>query len=183
MLTQEYLKSILKYYPKAGVFTWLKSTNGRIVVGDSAGTLSDGYVKISIKTETRKKYFAHRLAWLYMTGEWPKDQVDHINRMRNDNRWRNLRECNNTQNQINVGLSKNNKSGHKGVSWCKRERKWISRLVVNGVRKYLGSFDSKSDAAKTYNEKAKEVYGDFGLLGMGTLRSYDKKQGTARHKI
>jgi len=103
MLTQSQLKEILTYNPDTGIFTWLVASNGRIRVGDIAGTTDNGYVRIMIE---RTKYRAHRLAWLYVHGESPKEQIDHINHIRDDNRINNLRCVSCHENFKNMTMQK-----------------------------------------------------------------------------
>src|SRR5690349_15052213 len=88
-LTQQYLKEILHYDPETGVFIWYTS-RGHCKAGNVAGSLNLGYILIGI---CNFKYQAHRLAWLYMTGEWPTFEIDHKNGVSSDNRWENLREA------------------------------------------------------------------------------------------
>lgn len=92
-LTQEVLKSLLYYDPETGIFVWLV-TRQRSPAGKEAGGYDEkGYRRICVNgTKVR----AHRLAWLYMTGEWPEDQLDHINGLKDDNRFVNLREATNS---------------------------------------------------------------------------------------
>jgi len=99
MITQDKLKEILDYNQHTGLFTWkkIKKYSNRSV-GDIAGSLSLGYVVIGID---KKIYKAHRLAWLYVYGEFPKEQLDHINGNKEDNRICNLREANQSQNNFN----------------------------------------------------------------------------------
>lgn len=98
-LTQEYLKSILFYDPETGLFVWLKSLSNRAKIGTPAGTLrSNGYLKTNIDGQL---YYNHRLAWLYMTGEWPAYNIDHINGIKDNNEWKNLREATHSQNNKN----------------------------------------------------------------------------------
>jgi len=115
-LTQERLKHLLHYNPDTVVFTWLSKPSRRINSGSIAGRIKPkkGYVEIGI---SGRIYLAHRLAWLYIYGTWPKEQVDHINGIRNDNRIKNLRLATTSQNQWNKKMQKNNTSGIKGVSW------------------------------------------------------------------
>ena len=125
MITQSQLKELLHYDPETGVFTRLKSTTSNARICDIAGyKKQDGYLLIGINI---KQYFAHRLAFLYMTGKFPQKQIDHINTIRDDNRWSNLREANNQQNSYNQTKYKNNKSGFKGVCWHKNKKKWQAR--------------------------------------------------------
>ena len=89
MITQKHLKEILDYNTETGIWTWRVNQARRIKIGQRAGTIiSDGHRHIGI---SGKFYKAHRLAWLYMTGEFPKDEIDHINGVPDDNRWCNLR--------------------------------------------------------------------------------------------
>lgn len=113
MLTQERLKHLLRYNPETGVFTWLvlpKRTRSN--KGDIFGTWDRGYFVGQVDGVL---YKLHRLAFLYMTGAFPPEQVDHINGVRSDNRWCNLRVCNNAENNQNRGRQANNKFGIKGV--------------------------------------------------------------------
>lgn len=122
MITQEQLKLILNYDPETGEFNWLVKPRNRASIGGVAGHLrKNGYREISIKG---KKYYAHRLAWLYMTGSWPKEHIDHINGNPSDNRFCNLREATRSQNMHNQGVCSNNTSGYKGVCWHKSNQKW-----------------------------------------------------------
>ncbi len=153
MLTQEYLKSILDYNPDTGVFKWAVSKAQRVERGDVAGYDSKGYIRIEIDN---KPYFAHRLAFLYMTGEMPVDQVDHKNRVRNDNRWINLKEASNSDNQKNKSLQKNNTSGVVGVAW--RETRWVARIMVDKKAINLGSFAEFHEAVNA-RKNAEIFYG------------------------
>lgn len=161
-LTQDRLKELLDYNPETGLFSWRTDRNQNVKTGDIAGTLQNkGYIHIHVNS---KKYVAHRLAWLYIMGEWPKDQIDHINQKRHDNRFINLRECSQSQNQGNQKIHDNSKSGYKGVTWYKKYNKWMASISRNGKRKTLGYFNCKHDAAKIYNEKAREFWGEFAYL-------------------
>lgn len=136
MLLQEELKEQLHYDPDTGVFTRLVTTAAKGKAGDVAGWIEkSGYVRISVKN---KLYRAHRLACLYMTGKFPENQMDHINHVRHDNRWVNLRKVTNTENQKNQKISPNNTSGVTGVYWQKKLGKWEGKIRVNGKQKHLG---------------------------------------------
>ncbi len=155
LVTQEYLKSILEYNPETGDFVWLNVNKvaRNIHNGDIAGTLNNGYVQIQIN---RIRYFAHRLAWLYMTGNWPLYEIDHINHIRNNNRFVNLRDTyNNNWNQTKI--SKSNTSGYRGVCFHKASGKWEAQIQVNGIKKHLGHFDTPEEASVVY-EEAKLFY-------------------------
>jgi len=144
-LTQKRLKEVLHYDPSTGRFTWIKPTNKRISIGSIAGRLdkSNGYINIGIDG---RKYGAHRLAFLYMTGQLPQDQVDHISHNRADNRWRFIRQATNLKNGKNIKLRSDNLSGHLGVNWNKAVKKWVVRISVDRKSIYLGVFCSFFDA-------------------------------------
>ena len=144
-LTQEYLKSILDYDPETGLFTNKIMRSPRALTGEVAGTLNGrGYIQIGING---KRYIAHRLAFLYVEGELPPEDVDHINGNRTDNRWQNLRHANKQTNGRNTKRYITNTSGIMGVSWCAPGRKWASHIKVSGRTVYLGYFTTKFAAA------------------------------------
>jgi hypothetical protein len=116
ILTAARLREMLHYNPKTGQFSRLKPVKGRRPKVGSIGT-TWGYHLIGIDWH---QYHAHRLAWLWMTGEWPKYGIDHINRNRLDNRWSNLRDVPHRVNQANKGIMKTNTSGVVGVSWSNK---------------------------------------------------------------
>lgn len=150
MITQEQLKEILRYDPESGNLYWINPVGKKKPLGYGiAGGLNDnGYIKIGINY---RMYRAHRLAWLYMTGEWPKDQVDHINGIRTDNRWLNLREASSSMNNQNKrGPQSNNKSGYLGVSWSKHSKKWVAFIKSNGRQRSLGLFETPELAYEAY---------------------------------
>ena len=156
MLTQEYLKSILSYDQESGIFTWIKC-NKYWLNGTNAGTICKGYVRINING---KLYFAHRLAWLYVYGEFPNENIDHINMVRNDNRLENLREATFTQNGYNRLKLSNNKTGYKGVSLIKNG-KYKAQSFLNGNLVYLGIFKTPEEASTAYKLYAKSMHGEF----------------------
>jgi hypothetical protein len=154
MITQERLKEVLSYNPEAGDFKWLID-HKRLRVDRVAGSTNrHGYVNISIDGWP---YQAHRLAFLYMTGDIP-EQVDHISHSKSDNRWSNLRPANSNVNNKNKSMHKNNTSDVNGVDWSASTGKWRARISVNKKRVGLGYFDSKEDAAKARAD-ADEKYG------------------------
>jgi hypothetical protein len=155
-LTQNYLKENLDYNPTTGIFNWKVSNNNRIKVHDIAGSVrKDGYIHIRING---KDYRAHRLAYLYITGSFPLNQVDHINHSRDDNRFSNLRLVSNQENQRNRSMRVNNKSGFTGVCWDKCANKWKAQIKANGKVKYLGSFTDLAEAIDC-RKKANVEYG------------------------
>jgi hypothetical protein len=159
MLTIEQLKELLEYNPDTGLFTWIKliGTSNR-KVGGVAGTKRDGYIRITIKG---KIYSAHRLAYLYTTGNFPENQIDHINHIRHDNRWINLRDATNSQNGANKVKHKNNTSGYKGVYWDKRYKKWRAKIQYMEKSIHIGYYTTPQEAAEAYKKKAIELNGEF----------------------
>ncbi len=161
MITQACLKELIHYDPVTGMFTWALSRQ-KVKKGDVIGSHQDQeYHQIMVKGE---RYVAHRLAWLYMTGKWPQDQIDHINQIKSDNRWCNLRECDRSQNQANTKKRSDNTSGYKGVTWSKKDKKWYSQTHIKGKHLHLGVFKCKHQAAIAYNKKAMELFGEFAHL-------------------
>ena len=126
--------------------------------GIAGSTNSAGYLQIRIDGH---RYLLHRLAWLYVTGEWPEAEMDHQNGDRADNRFCNLRPATNSENGRNRGGAKRNTSGFKGVSWDARLRKWKAKIVVNGHQIYLGLFDNPIHAWIAYREAALKYHGEF----------------------
>ncbi len=158
MITQERLKEVLRYEPDTGNFIWLISPRFNVPIGTIAGSENSvGYINIRIDT---KLYPAHRLAWLYMTGSFPNQDLDHIDRVRTNNKWSNLREATDSQNYLNTAKRHQNKSGFKGVSWKKRNRKWQVQLCGD----YLGLFSDIREAALAYNKEALARFGEFAEL-------------------
>jgi hypothetical protein len=142
ILTQESLKELLHYSPESGVFTWLQAASVGTKPGSEAGGIDGKYLRIGI---SGKRYRAHRLAFLYMSGEMPPE-VDHINHIGNDNRWDNLRPVHHLQNGRNQSKRKNNKSGFNGVSWCSGKGLWSAQIGINKKTIHLGFFKQKEDA-------------------------------------
>jgi hypothetical protein len=156
-MTQNELKRLLAYDPDTGIFRW-RIARGRAVVGGIAGAKNGkGYWTIKIEWI---KYQAHRLAWLYMTGEWPVDQIDHINMDRADNTWSNLRAATNAQNQAN-SLKKSNTSGLRGVHWAQKDKKWIAQIQRDYRKVRLGAFDTPEEARAVYLDAAWEAFGEY----------------------
>lgn len=159
-LTADRLREVLSYSPSSGEFHWRIMSSCRKPVGSLAGDKKkdSGYVLIGVDCF---RYRAHRLAWLYMTGEWPPRQVDHEDTNRSNNRWANLRLATNQQNQANSGTSKNSASGVKGVFWSKQREKWQTKINVNGRQIHGGFHDCLEDAAAAYLKLAREHFGEF----------------------
>lgn len=156
-LTVSRLKDILQYCPDTGVFRF-KVRRGRIPAGSIAGTYHrGGYVIIRIDYFL---YRAHRLAWLYMTGGWPK-RIDHKDLNKHNNRWSNLREATSSENLANQAAPKTNTSGYKGVTWHRQRRRWQAGIQVNGRHKHLGLFADPEEAHSAYVVAAQKYFGQF----------------------
>lgn len=157
-LTLDRLKSLLSYDPETGEFSRIKGVRG-FQAGSRVGTLhqASGYIYVGVDS---KSYRAHRLAWFYMTGTWPKE-VDHINGNRNDNRFENLRECTRSQNNANGKRRADNNSGHKGVSWVGRNCRWRAYIVKDGKQTHLGYFKDISNAISSRDEAMRNAFGEF----------------------
>lgn len=148
MLNQKQLKDILRYCPETGVFTWKIAIAKKINAGDIAGYMrknhnGTSYLVISINY---KKYSAHRLAVLYMTGKFPIEQTDHRDGNGLNNRWLNLKCASQDENMKNLPLRSDNISGVCGVSFDKQANKWASYISVSKKVKKLGRFIDKWDA-------------------------------------
>jgi len=152
MITQEILKSYLTYDPDTGHFV---RNRDKKILGTKHST---GYIVIRLNKPINKLYKAHRLAWLYIYGYFPKNVIDHINRDGFDNKLSNLREITQKQNSENRLLNKNNTSGFKGVSWSKNNNKWRARIWNNKKEIFLGFFDEKIDAVNSYIEAARKFH-------------------------
>lgn len=153
-LTREQVAERLNYDPDTGVFLWAISPCQRMKAGDVAGGVNnEGYVNIEIKG---RAYKAHRLAWLVVTGEWPRKHVDHINGRRDDNRFCNLREASRKENGQNRRLNKNNNSGHIGV-YQNPNGTWRAQIKA-GTQIYLGQFDTAEEAAAAYVEAKRRLH-------------------------
>lgn len=159
-LTQERLKELLNYNPETGIFIWLEGKRG-IYAGSIAGFALGNYIAVGVD---RKTYLAHRLAWLYIYGEFPKSGLDHKNKTPNDNSINNLRECNQSQNLANREKSLTNTSGYKGVYWNKALNKWHSQIGFKGKKIHLGFYHNIEKAAIAYNKKSLELFDEFACL-------------------
>lgn len=142
-INQQILKDILHYNQDTGIFTRKLRTSPRSDAGEIAGTITSwGYIQISVNNHL---YRAHRLAFMYMTGEFPVE-VDHINHNAADNRWSNLRPATSLINSRNMSRRHDNKSGCSGVTWSNSHKKWKVKITVNYEPIHLGVFNSLFDA-------------------------------------
>jgi len=156
---EELISDLLHYDPETGLFTWKVKRKGTNGVGSIAGkTDTYGYVQITIDGNV---YLAHRLAWFIMTGKWPENEVDHKDTIKNNNKWENLREADDSQNGANRNIYSNNKSGIKGVCWHKASNKWLAQIRKNKKCMHLGLFSDINDAAKAYEKAAKNLHKNY----------------------
>jgi hypothetical protein len=148
-LTAEVLRAHFTYYPETGDFIRLGESrpSGRIA--------TQGYRQIALRGS---RYMAHRLAWLYIHGEWPADQIDHINQNKDDNRIANLRVVNCKQNAENITMFKNNNSGRRGVCWKERTGRWQADIRNHKQSIYLGSFTTIIDAVAARMRAERELF-------------------------
>lgn len=146
---------ILHYNEETGEFRWKVDRGSKAKAGDVAGWNDNGYRSVRFDDTNHK---AHRIAWLMATGYWPKDQIDHINLIRQDNRLKNLREATQAQNGQNVSMTRRNSSGYIGVSWAARAGKWLAQIQVNWKNRHLGYFDTPEEASEAYKRAKRELH-------------------------
>jgi hypothetical protein len=162
------LKATFRYEPETGLFWWLEAGQGRRLSVPAGNLRRNGYYCLKVNYE---KYMAHRVAWYMGTGIDPdKRQIDHINGIRSDNRLSNLRLATPASNCWNAGPSSRSTSGVKGVSWLKKERKWVARISCRRQRITIGYYNSIEDAHAAYTRAAQELHGEFArdLTGYGS---------------
>lgn len=155
-ITVEELRKALDYNPNTGEFRWKKRDGIRketntLYANKIAGgnTATHGYIEIGINN---RRYLAHRLAWLYINGEWPICQIDHINMIRTDNRIVNLRLANHSENKWNCTKNKRNSSGYKGIRLHKHSGLWQARITRNRKEISIGYYKTIEEAATAYAE-------------------------------
>ena len=140
-----------------GAFVWLQMLSNRGPVGAQAGRVdARGYVAIGLD---RRQYKAHRLAWLYMTGEWPALEVDHRDADRANNAWLNLRQLTHRHNMENERKARStNKSGLLGVHQCRATGRYRAAITVAGRCKQLGRFDTPELAHQAYVNAKRQLH-------------------------
>jgi hypothetical protein len=159
LLTAERLRELLDYSAETGEFRWKKNLKGGVRAGAAAGCVdrrSGGVAYIRIRVDG-KIYHAHRLAWLYVHGEWPAAKIDHKDGW--SNAIANLRPATQGENVRNATLRVDNSSGFKGV--VARGRKWAAQIQHGGRNHYLGVYADPREAAAAYDQQAAHLFGDF----------------------
>lgn len=157
-ISAERLRSLLHYDSKTGVFTRRITTPGKnraagSIVGNDNG---DGYLRTVIDG---RRYRLHRLAWLYMTGEWPPEGIDHIDGSKMNNAFANLRPASpalNMQNQRHARAD--NKSSLLGATWHKQPGKWRARITIDGKQHHLGHFKTADEAHIAYVQAKRAMH-------------------------
>ena len=156
-LTAARARELLDYNRETGALRWRIAPRRGISPGSVAGGRRGRYVTLQIDG---KKYQAHRVAFLIVTGIWPADEIDHRDLSGLNNEWANLREASPTQNKGNTGVAVHNTSGVKGVSWDKARGRWVAMIKIAGKQRNLRRFDNLDAAAGAYLSAAKKHFGD-----------------------
>lgn len=155
-LTQAELKEHLHYDPDTGIFTRIKSNTNSVKVGDEAGSLDKhGYVIIYVN---KLAYKAHRLAWLYINEKFPLNFIDHIDGIKDNNKFINLRDVTTMENSHNQIIPMStNKCGFLGVS-ATRHGNFTAQIMVNGVKHCLGNYPTPEEAHQAYLEAKRRLH-------------------------
>ncbi len=162
-LTQDRLKSLISYDPNTGRMEWIVHKTARVWPGmEVRGHSVRGYRRVQIDGH---RYKAHDIAWLYMTGSFPADIVDHRDNNPDNLRWANLREATQQQNCHNTSQRRNNTSGFKGVNFHKRSGKWHARVGLNYRRIFVGEFATAEEADAAARSVRAGVHGEFANHG------------------
>jgi hypothetical protein len=156
-ITQTRLRELFHYDNRRGALIWKKSRGGKAIIGSVAGRLhkSDGYIKIKVD---RVEYQAHRLIWLWHYGHLP-EMLDHRDNVRTNNHIVNLRPATYELNRANSKISRNNRSGFKGV--CVKRDKFEARIRHNGISVYLGLFKTAQEAYGEYCLASNKYFGEY----------------------
>lgn len=158
-ISHERLKELLHYDPLTGIWRWRVHRQPNIIPGKIAGFRQKSYIKITVNG---RGYYAHILAWFYMTEQWPDDEIDHKNTVKNDNRRINLREATRAGNCQNSSLRYDNASGYKGVSFYRPTGKWVAQIGGRSpLPRRIGYFETKEEASEAYKAEAIRLFGEF----------------------
>jgi hypothetical protein len=158
-MTPERLREVLSYNPWTGEFRWKVQLGRRVSIGDVAGQITEqGCIRITIEG---RHYYAHRLAWLYMKGEWPKRLINHRNRKPSDNRWPNLREATNSE---ILARAKRRRRMSRGVDRMLDGSGFRARIGVANKKIVIGHYRTEEQARDAYRITASKVFGQFASL-------------------
>lgn len=181
-VTPEQLARLLRYEPDTGKLFWLPRPleffcdgGGRYTperakkIFDTLFANTEALTAKNLAGYARGNLFgrsvmAHRAAYCLMKGAWPKHQIDHVNGVRDDNRWKNLREATNQQNQQNSSSAKGSSSRYLGVTLCKKSFRWTAYICPDGTKVHLGNFRSEEEAARARDKAAKDMFGPYARL-------------------
>lgn len=177
--TPEELRQLLTYDPETGKLFWKERTPEMFGAGNqtperNCSSWNKKYANKEAFTASslgyhvgavyRHKMYAHQVAWALYHGEWPDKEIDHINRIKSDNRIANLRLATRAQNKQNLGLYRNNTSGHQGVTWCKDKLKWQASIKCRGRGYYLGRYEEIADAVAAHTSAKRRLH-EYSTLG------------------
>lgn len=157
MITQDRLKHLLTYNPETGEFTRNIGVKGAAAGGVAGCVMRNGYIKITIDY---KHYYAHRLSWFYVYGEFPESLIDHANGIKSDNRILNLRKASKSQNAFNSKTPVVNSSGVKGVTFNKGAGKWMVQIRTESG-KYHGLYETIEEAKAKADQVRTEMHREF----------------------
>jgi len=162
-LTQKQLKQLINYCPSTGKMTYNIKVQNMDIGSEAGNRKSVRYKQICINY---KRYYIHRLVWLYMFGYFPKGSIDHIDHDTLNNKFENLREVPHSVNQKNLKLDKRNKSGYSGVRKLKVNGRWIASINNKGKNISLGCYGTKKEAvdARKRGEVKYGFHSNHGLL-------------------
>jgi len=166
--TAERVRQAFWYNKKTGELIWLIQSGSRSIPGQRAGSIhtdQEGYQSRYITLDKRLYRSAH-VIWIWMTGKWPTETIDHKNTDSLDDSWDNLREANQSQQQRNKGLQKNSTTGFKCVYWDKDRSCYTVRVKANGKRLRLGRFKTAEEAHQAYLVKIDSLHGEFANAGL-----------------
>lgn len=158
--SQERLKHLFTYDAERGTLIWKNPTSRRVKVGWDVGTINPVTGRRAVGVDRRHLYH-YRLVWAWHYGDPGSAEIDHIDRDHTNDRIENLRLATTSQNGANRGLLKNNRSGHKGVSWDNQRQKWFAKIEVNRKQIALGRYDRLEDAVEARRRAEAQHFGEF----------------------
>lgn len=156
--TQEEIGRLFMYSESDGILTWRSPRSSSRALMPAGSVKRDGYRYITIR---RKLYASHRLIWILFNGSEPDGLIDHINRIKTDNRIENLRAATKEQNAANAGMYSTNTSGFKGVYFCKRDKRFIASITFHGKMKRIGGFATAEEANEAYQKASLTLNKEF----------------------